>query len=364
MGTKTTHPALVRHRGILGSIGFFESSTGFSAFAIARRKELTSGYVEQSHGERNAASKTSRVDYPLGQLDTYRPTEILNGQRLCSGQHLNDCGLPQREKLPIPYMFQLIKDARDSWIKNRTAVVVGYYSRRFHMPIRWDVEAKIETPFGTHVSVPLVDGDANRQTCATFSDNNTWNNFVPKKVVGVIVDLGANRGITSLYWKARFPNAELHCIEMDRLNCDSCKSLIEKNGFVGKFWNVAICENDGISHYRNHAANTRHRLDELASQDRSYVYEADKVEVEGLTLRSFLDSRQISHVDIMKVDIEGAEQFLLNTCDQWADRVTNLILEVHHNIDLPWARQTLENAGFEVQIGDESNRMEWWCVRT
>ena len=260
-------------------------------------------------------------------------------------------------------MFKHIQSVTNSWIINRASVNFAYYVRRLNLPFKWNVEAQIQTPFGMLVRVPLVDSDANRQTCATFSSGNAWNRFTPKGEVNTIVDLGANRGHTSLYWKTRFPKAEIHCIEMDFSNCQACHSLLKINHLTGHVAQVAICEKDAPLRYRTHAANTRHRLESLANSDHAYQYEDSYIDVDGLTFESFLASRQIDHVDLMKVDIEGAEQYLLNTVDQWAPRVSNLILEVHHNIDVPNAKKVLEQAGFEVQIGDESNRMEWWCVQ-
>lgn len=260
-------------------------------------------------------------------------------------------------------MFQFLKSVLDSWIANRRTVVAAYYSKRLRLPVHWTADALIQTPFGSCVTIPLIDGNSQRQTCRTFSDSNAWNRFSPTGDVGVILDLGANRGYTSLYWKARFPNAEIHCVEMDASNCMSTRKLFEKNRLAGNFWNVAICDRDGVIRYRTHDANTRHRLEVLAQKDSPPETMDNTVEVQGNTLRTFLDARGISKVDIMKVDIEGAEQFLLDTCDQWSDRVTHLIMEIHHNIDRLQAKKTLERSGFDVVIGDESNRMEWWCVR-
>ena len=87
------------------------------------------------------------------------------------------------------------------------------------------------------------------------------------------------------------------------------------------------------------------------------------VEFEGPALRTFLDSRGISHGEIMKVDIEGAEQFLLDACAQWAERAPQLMLEIHGNIDPLRAKKAREESGFVVAIGVESKRMELWCVR-
>jgi FkbM family methyltransferase len=243
------------------------------------------------------------------------------------------------------------------------AVIAAYYSQRLHLPFRWSADAKVRTPFGAEVRVALIDGDAHRQVCRTFSDGNTWNRFVPHGDVRIILDLGANRGQTALYWKARYPDAQIHGVEMDATNCASIRKLFESNRLDGNFWNVAICDRDGNVGYRTHDAKTRYRLDALVAQGNAPEYQENTVEVAGLTLRTFLDLHGISHADILKVDIEGAEQFLLDTCDQWSDRVTNLILEIHHNIDPSIAKRTLERSGFEVAVGDASNRMEWWCVR-
>lgn len=260
-------------------------------------------------------------------------------------------------------MMQFLKSVADSWITNRMAVIAAYYSQRLHLPMAWMADATIRTPFGTHVKVPLIDGDAHRQVCRTFSNSNSWNRFVPYGEVRTILDLGANRGQTALYWKSRYPDAEIHSVEMDSSNCTHIHRLFESNRIAVCVWNVAICERDGVVVYRTHDANTRHRLEALSAAGSATECQNETIEVAGLTLRTLLDVHGISHVDIMKVDIEGAEQYLLDTCEQWSDRVTNLILEIHHNIDPLEAKRALEKSGFEVVVGDASNRMEWWCVR-
>jgi hypothetical protein len=52
-------------------------------------------------------------------------------------------------------------------------------------------------------------------------------------------------------------------------------------------------------------------------------------ETRGITVPSLLDAYGIGHVDIFKIDIEGAEKELFEHCEAWIARVDALIVELH-----------------------------------
>lgn len=50
--------------------------------------------------------------------------------------------------------------------------------------------------------------------------------------------------------------------------------------------------------------------------------------VRAVTMRTLLAEMNIDRVDLLKVDIEGAEKEVFETCD-WMERVGVLIIEIH-----------------------------------
>ena len=118
---------------------------------------------------------------------------------------------------------------------------------------------------------------------------------------------------------------------------------------------------DGELTYRRHASHSRHRLDGLDTAGSGCAGEATTVP--AFTLQSLLDRHGIARIDILKVDIEGAEEFLLADVRSWAPRVKWMLLEVHHNIDPVAAERVVREAGFEIVARDTDARTEWCCRR-
>ena len=261
-------------------------------------------------------------------------------------------------------MSRFYSDLCNSWIVNRLTVCAWYYPKRVSMPFcgRTRVKARFRLPFPRRLcTAELQDREDGFQSVRIFSRSNTWNKFAPGCDPKVIVDLGANRGFSTLYWKSRFPDAKTHGVEMDRGNFLRCRDLFSLNHLSATFYHAAINGFNGLAKYRAHHSHTRHRLDSLT--DEKYTFEDRVSEVPCFTFQVFLRNAGIAMVDVLKIDIEGAEQFLLQSIDAWGGQVGVILLELHHNIDTAWARSQLESSGFRVEHGDAGDRTEWWCFR-
>jgi FkbM family methyltransferase len=262
-------------------------------------------------------------------------------------------------------MPNFLENLRQSWIENPFRVGTWYYRHRF--PV-FGVpgacpDARVKPPFQDRTyRLRLEDREDAFQALAMFRDANPWNRLELPVEPETIVDLGANRGFSSLYWKIRFPGARVVGVEMNHDNATRCRSLFSENAIEATFHELAIAGHDGVLAFRPHEAHTRHRLENLVGNDTfESQYLADPVEVRCLSLPSFLAEAGLSRVDLLKVDIEGAEQYLLENVADWAPLVDRLLLEIHHNIDPDWARRRLEESGFSVDEGDTFDRTEWWC---
>jgi FkbM family methyltransferase len=258
-------------------------------------------------------------------------------------------------------MPKFLEFSKPAWFTNRAQTITHYYLNRLGLPLAGRGLARVETPYGTKLNVPLLGQDAFLQLCGTFSSSNPWNRLELDPEPETIVDLGAHRGFTTLYWKSRFPNAKVFCVEMDERNAAACRELFEFNECEITVSRAAIAAADGSATYRTHDQSMRHRLSDVIATDDIFAFEGSVCTVPAITLASYLDSIGLTRVDLMKVDIEGAEQHLLDSISQWAPRVSMLLMEIHHNIDTTAAKRTLEEAGFEIEIGDQADRTEWWC---
>ena len=260
-------------------------------------------------------------------------------------------------------MLKLIGVIHDSWIVEKWRTVAWQYARHLRVPqTPPSISIHIRPPF-TQTSYRLILSEPSDSLRAVtmFSTTNPWGRLALPDPAPTIVDLGANNGFSCLYWRVRFPEASIYGIEMDPSNVELCRQLFKVNRLKGCFVQQAVGAYDGSITYRPHASHTRNRLTDLC--DNSYEYGDETVEVSCQTLATVLPSLGISSVDLLKVDIEGAEQFLLDSIQEWTHLVQSMLLELHHNIDVKWARARLEAAGFKIVSADEHERTEWYCVR-
>jgi FkbM family methyltransferase len=155
------------------------------------------------------------------------------------------------------------------------------------------------------------------------------------------IDLGANIGMWGLWLHGRFPVGRLTAVEPDPENAAKHRRQIALNGLDGK-WEIlqaaATCADGPVSFTVGHA--TTGRIGERGEQD--------AVEVAGLDSFSLLDG-----VDLLKVDIEGAEWPLLRDPRFAAIDVPVVMLEYHpHGAPSASpesdARSALAGAGYET----------------
>jgi FkbM family methyltransferase len=145
----------------------------------------------------------------------------------------------------------------------------------------------------------------------------------PGKRPHVILDAGANIGLTSIYFARRFPDATIIAIEPERSNVD----LLMRN--VAPYGNVRVVE----------AALWSEEC-ELQLEDPGIGKWGFRVEratragapshsVRGITVETMLNDFGLERIDVLKLDIEGAEREVLAASAAWIDRVGILVAELH-----------------------------------
>lgn len=140
----------------------------------------------------------------------------------------------------------------------------------------------------------------------------------------VIIDAGANVGMATLYFAAKYPQARIVAIEPESSNfeilCRNCGnlpnvSLIKaalwpyhgpltiQNSNVQK-WAFSVVEKDGL--------------------------DGGEGSVAAITIPEILRQLSVDKIDLLKLDIEGAELELF-ACgsDVWLDHVRLLVIELH-----------------------------------
>lgn len=163
----------------------------------------------------------------------------------------------------------------------------------------------------------------------------------------VIIDLGANRGYFSTE-VIRDCGATCYAIEAVPKLYDS----IPENPRIRKY-NLAICKSDGPVRFN------------ISSQEESGSMSAlpdtmleESIEVQGMTLKSFMEANNLDQVDLLKMDIEGAEIELLKSIDDITLRKIRQITVEFHDF-LPY----FDQAADIVLIKARLRRLGFACIK-
>jgi FkbM family methyltransferase len=147
--------------------------------------------------------------------------------------------------------------------------------------------------------------------------------FLPK----TIVDVGANIGMVSIYYANKYPDARIIAVEPEASNFAILLRNIEAYPNIRPIHAALWNRNGEVNVSQNSSA--RKSFDKWAF----VVQESEGVPVRAVTMQTLMSDMQISSIDILKVDIEGAEKEVFESCD-WMQCVQCLIIEVHDQIKL------------------------------
>lgn len=163
-----------------------------------------------------------------------------------------------------------------------------------------------------------------------------------------IIDCGANIGTSCLYFKRLYPNSNLTAFEADPAIC----KILEKNVLANSFHNVEIInkavwvENGETSFVIDGA------------DGGSMEGEGDKITVSTLRLKDLIEKEE--YIDLLKLDIEGAETDVLKDCQDSLNNIGSLFIEYHSfarkQQDLDIILSLIKKAGFRFYLSIISKR--------
>jgi len=171
---------------------------------------------------------------------------------------------------------------------------------------------------------------------------------------GVILDVGANVGLFSIYAKRQKPNVRLIAFEPIPASAAALRRNVELHGMSGlTIHQLALGEADrkdvAFTYYPGMPGNsTRHP----ETKNEHFAAQAVEVGVEVATLSSVLAKHpELDRVDLVKVDVEGSELEVLAglTEDDWA-KIRSWVIEISDaKGELAELRKELESRGYTVE---------------
>lgn len=173
--------------------------------------------------------------------------------------------------------------------------------------------------------------------------------FNPSNDKKVILDCGANMGLSVLFFSLNYPNHEIIAFEPD----DQIFSLLKKNVETFDLTNVELVKKavwdkeDALEFYTDGGMGGRIK--------ESYSNQIPK-RVETIRLKEFLNG----NIDFLKIDIEGAEEIILIDCENELAKVNKIFFEYHGFVDRPQRLHDmlaiLNNSGFHYYIKESFTR--------
>lgn len=142
--------------------------------------------------------------------------------------------------------------------------------------------------------------------------------------VRTIFDIGANIGATSVFLLNAYPNANVVALEPDGGNFDVLRRNLEPYGaravtVCGALWPRRERLVVDRGHFRDGG--------EWSFQVKS----SDDGEVEGVTLDELMERYSVDTVDILKIDIEGAEEHVFESIASGClSRIGRIAIELHN----------------------------------
>ncbi|MBC8034387.1 MAG: FkbM family methyltransferase, partial [Chitinophagaceae bacterium] len=157
----------------------------------------------------------------------------------------------------------------------------------------------------------------------------------------VIIDLGAHVGISGLFFLNKCADAVIYAVEPAPANFSLLCKNHAKAIAAGKIrpLQAAINDKDGYLGLKNSLFSYNNKT--IAAVD-------NEPQVKAISLNTLVREYGITRVDILKIDIEGAESPLFSGSLDWLPLVRQIIMELHSVEDEVLCLNVLTRNGFRI----------------
>ncbi|MVM41176.1 FkbM family methyltransferase [Spirosoma sp. HMF3257] len=164
----------------------------------------------------------------------------------------------------------------------------------------------------------------------------------------VIFDCGTNIGTSVVYFRQNYPNARIVAFEADEHISATLQANLKQNQISGvEVVTKAVWTDDEGIWFGSDQADSA-----------SIFSQTDRKLVPSVRLRDVL--LRETHIDMLKMDIEGAESAVLTDCHDALAHVQNLFVEFHAYLNHPQTladvMKVLEDSGFRYYINTSQYR--------
>jgi len=198
------------------------------------------------------------------------------------------------------------------WARERFGIVVAVRSTLGHL-VRLDHAAYVPSKYGY---VAVRPGTADLDVYDEVMGSDTYRidlDPAPK----FIVDAGAHIGLTARVFASRFPSASIYCLEVEERNA----ALASRN--TRAYPNVHVLraglwsDTSTVAISNPNAATWSFRVHEASTG------------IPAFGVHDLMRKFDMPRIDLLKMDVEGAEVDVLETAPVWIDRVGVMVIELH-----------------------------------
>lgn len=142
-----------------------------------------------------------------------------------------------------------------------------------------------------------------------------------KKERPFIIDCGANIGMSVITSKKQYPNAEIIAFEPEKTICDYLKKNLSINNITDvTVIEKAVWKEQTTLSFISEGADAN-RITSINDENSTQK----KIEIETVKLSEYINKE----VDLLKLDIEGAEVEVMREIEHKLNHVTNIFVEYH-----------------------------------
>jgi FkbM family methyltransferase len=143
-----------------------------------------------------------------------------------------------------------------------------------------------------------------------------------------IVDLGANIGLASLYMMRQYPGARLLAVEPDPSNFKLLLQNLEASQFCDRSRAIQAAVWSDSGPLEIHQPESAGHVNQYRVKPVESTGEKCGA-IPGMTIQKIFEMSGFDSIDILKVDVEGAEVELFKGNTDWLKRVRWLAIEFH-----------------------------------
>ena len=152
---------------------------------------------------------------------------------------------------------------------------------------------------------------------------------------GVLLDLGANIGMASVWLAKRLSFSQVIAVEPDPKNAALVRGNLKLNGIRGEVIEAAIGPKEGTARFQFSELSNLGRLSENGSL------------VAMISMDTIIKKFPGTRFPLTKIDIEGGEQDLFDGPSGWLAHTDAIIIEFHSTVDCSRIPGLVSSEGFK-----------------